>query len=66
MYEIANGTRIRLISMNDPYTTLKPGTLGTVHHTDSIGTVHVKWDDGRSLGILPDEGDVIEIIKDGE
>jgi hypothetical protein len=29
------------------------GTKGTVLLTDSQGTVHVKWDDGRNVGMLP-------------
>lgn len=31
-----------------------PGTEGTVSNIDSTGTVHVHWDNGRNLGLLPD------------
>lgn len=29
-----------------------PGTRGTVTHIDDGRTVHVKWDNGRNLGLL--------------
>lgn len=47
------GDRVKLLNMNDPYTRLRPGVLGTVAHVDTLGTVHVRWDDGRSLGLIP-------------
>jgi len=49
------GERVRLISTTDPYTDLKPGALGTVAFIDSMGTVHVNWDDGSNLGLIPGE-----------
>ena len=46
------GTRVELIKMNDPYNTmLLPGALGTVVSVDDIGTIHVRWDCGSSLGV---------------
>lgn len=45
------GCRVELISMNDPYRHLEPGTQGTVIAVDDIGTIHVDWDNGSSLGI---------------
>lgn len=32
------GTRVELVSMNDPYSKLKPGDRGTVNHVDDTGT----------------------------
>ena len=49
------GTRIELISMNDPYAPIPPGTRGTVNFVDDIGTVFPKWDNDRSLGVVPGE-----------
>lgn len=49
------GTRIRLISMNDPYAPIAPGTEGTVDFVDDIGTLHCTFDDGRVLGVIPSE-----------
>lgn len=45
------GTRVTLIRMNDPYTKLQPGERGIVTGVDDIGTIHVKWDSGSSLGV---------------
>ena len=49
------GTRIELISMSDPYAHVPSGTKGTVSFVDDIGTIHPKWDNGRSLGIIVGE-----------
>lgn len=50
-----SGTRVELISMDDPYTRLVPGDRGTVDMVDDIGTVHIKWDQGSYLGLVPGE-----------
>jgi hypothetical protein len=52
------GMRVELVSMSDPYTTLKAGDLGTVNHVDDTGTVFVDWDNGSALGAVYGE-DVI-------
>ncbi len=49
------GTRIELISMSDPYASVPPGTKGTVMMVDDIGTIHPKFDNGRTLGIIVGE-----------
>ena len=47
------GTRVELVSMDDPYNRkLVPGCQGTVISVDSIGTIHVSWDCGSSLGVV--------------
>ncbi|MBR0160348.1 MAG: DUF4314 domain-containing protein [Oscillospiraceae bacterium] len=46
------GCRVELVSMNDPYNALLlPGCKGTVTGVDDIGTIHVNWDCGSSLGV---------------
>lgn len=46
------GTRVELVHMNDHYNRkLVPGCRGTVISVDSIGTIHVAWDCGSSLGV---------------
>ena len=55
------GTRIRLLHMDDPYSPVPDGTTGTVTFVDDMGTLHMKWDNGRSPGICPDV-DSFEII----
>lgn len=59
MYPI--GTRVELVSMNDPFTKLMPGEQGTVQFVDDIGTVFVNWDCGSGLGVAYGE-DVIRKI----
>ncbi len=49
------GTRLELISMDDPYAPVPGGTRGTVVHVDDIGTIHMSWDNGQGLGIVPGE-----------
>ena len=47
-----SGCWVKLICMNDPYRDLKAGSLGTVTHVDDIGTIHVAWDCGSTLGVV--------------
>lgn len=44
------GTRVELVSMNDIHAP-PIGTKGTVICVDDIGTIHVSWDNGSSLGV---------------
>lgn len=37
----------------DDNVTVPPGTEGTVTLSDRHGNVHVRWDNGAALGILP-------------
>ena len=47
------GTRVELMHMDDPYNQkLLSGCLGTVRYVDDIGTIHVSWDCGSSLGVV--------------
>ena len=56
------GTRIKLIEMNDPWNPVEPGTEGTVQLVDDIGQIHMKWDNGRTLALVPGQ-DEFEIIN---
>lgn len=49
------GTRIELLSMEDPYNPVPPGTKGTVQCVDDAGSIHMKWDNGRTLAVIPGE-----------
>lgn len=57
--------RVELISTTDKGTKLKGGDKGTVRMVDSLGTVHVDWDNGSTLGIEPGK-DRIKLIWDTE
>ena len=47
------GTRIVLNYMDDKWA-VPPGTRGTVDHVDDAGQIHPKWDNGRTLAIVPE------------
>lgn len=47
------GQRVRLEYTDDPHTNLKPGDEGTVQLVDGAHTVHIKWDSGSNLGLIP-------------
>ena len=47
------GMRVRLVSMVDDPNPVAPGTEGTISLVDGMGVIHVKWDDGRTLGLIP-------------
>lgn len=58
------GTRIMLDHMDDPYKPILSGTIGTVDYVDDAGTIHMKWDNGRSLGICPDADRFHVVVKE--
>ena len=57
------GTRVELIHMDDPYNKkLVLGSLGTVRFVDDMGTIHVNWDCGSSLGVAYGE-DCCKVVE---
>lgn len=48
-----NGTRIKMVFMDDP-DPIRRGELGTVEYVDDVGTLLVRWDNGRTLGLIPE------------
>lgn len=64
--EYKKGAHVELIYMNDPYDTkLKTGEKGTVVAVDDMGTIHVRWDCGSSLGVVYGE-DSCRVIEGDE
>lgn len=59
------GTRIQCIKMNDPFNPIESGTIGTVERIDDGGTIHMHWDNGRGLGLIPNE-DEFKIVEGKE
>lgn len=57
------GTRVELVLMNDPYTKLKPGDLGTVDFIDDTGTLFCLWDNGSTLGVVYGEDEILLVGK---
>lgn len=57
------GCRVELVHMEDPYNRkLTPGCRGTVRCVDSIGTIHVEWDCGSSLGVVYGEDSCRKVV----
>lgn len=59
------GKRVECIFMSDPHNPVPAGTRGTVVVVDDLGTLHVKWDNGQSLGLVPGE-DNYRVVNDNE
>ena len=55
------GTRVELIEMSDPYTSLVPGDRGYVNVIDDTGTIFVKWDNGSGLGVVYGEDHIRKV-----
>jgi hypothetical protein len=47
------GMRVMVKSMIDDPNPVPAGTQGTIFLIDATGTLHVRWDDGRKLGLIP-------------
>ncbi len=58
------GMRIRMQMMDDERP-ISSGMEGTIKHIDGIGTLHVKWDNGRTMGVVP-EIDEYELLPPEE
>jgi hypothetical protein len=63
MQDQLKGKRIELISTTDPYTELRSGDQGTIDFVDDMGTIHVNWDNGSQLGLVPGE-DQFKLLED--
>lgn len=50
--EYPAGTRVELISMDDPYSKLKLGDRATVRGVDDAGNILCEWDCGSTLNLI--------------
>ena len=48
-----------LTELRDP----PSGTIGVVEHVDDIGTIHVKWETGSTLGVVWGEDKIMLVDK---
>ena len=46
------GTRLQLSCMEDEMA-VPPGSIGTAEFVDDAGQIHVQWECGRSLALIP-------------
>ena len=53
--QFPKGTKVKCIHMNDPYHPVPSGTIGEVDHVDDGVTIHTRWQNGFSLGLIPGE-----------
>lgn len=60
------GDRVQMTECKDPYAPISPGAKGTVAHIDDAGTLHMLWDDGRTLGACLEEDAVRKIPPEQE
>jgi hypothetical protein len=49
------GARVRLVHMGSDPQPVPDGTCGTVSFVDDIGNIHMEWDNGRTLALIPGE-----------
>lgn len=69
--QITKGSRVKLISTNDPFTDLINNVyIGTVRDirlvnfpNDSFTQIWVKWDNGSYFAIVPETGDKFEVLS---
>lgn len=54
------GTRVKLEHMADPFP-VPDGMTGTVAYVDDCGQLHMNWDNGSSLALIPGEDDFRKI-----
>ena len=58
------GDRVELTAASNDDVTfgLTAGDRGTVDFTDSLGTIHVRWDSGKRIGIIAAERELIRAV----
>jgi len=57
------GSRIELISMDDPYREMLPRLKATVLAVDDMATVHIQWDNGSTLGAVHGVDQIREVSE---
>lgn len=59
--EVYQNKRVEIIKMLDSFSPVPNGTRGTITRVDDIGQIHVNWDNGSTLALIPgiDEFNII-------
>lgn len=50
------GTRMVLLSTTEVMHPVPIGMRGTVQHIDDMGQMHMRWDNGRTLPLIEEDG----------
>lgn len=58
MYPV--GCKVKLLKMEDSQAP-PVGTIGTVVNVDDMGTIHISWQNGSSLGVVYGEDRCVRI-----
>lgn len=56
------GQKVRLIKMYDYIAPIPPLTIGIIEYIDDIGQIHINWNNGSKLALVPNV-DEFEILK---
>lgn len=56
------GTKIKLIKMYDPFSPPPSNTIGIVEFVDDVGQIHINWNNGSTLALVPDL-DEFEVLE---
>ena len=56
------GTKLQMITMRNEKYPIPPGTVGEVTHIDDLGSIHMKWQNGSSLALIP-EVDSFKVLE---
>lgn len=58
------GMKLKLLKeMYDEKKSVPVGEIGTIDFVDDIGTIHINWECGSSLGLIPDVDNFEEVEK---
>lgn len=61
MTDLRPGALVRLVSPSDSNRQLRSGESGTVERIEQTGTLHVHWESGATVALIPGE-DVWELV----
>lgn len=56
------GSKIKLLEKMEDIQGIKAGQLGILEYIDDEGSLHMRWDNGSGLAIIP-ETDKFEVIE---
>ena len=48
------GTKLQMITMRNEKYPVPSGTIGEVTHIDDAGSIHMRWENGSSLALIPE------------